>query len=297
VPATVVPNATVAERIGVEPEWIVRRTGILSRRRLAAHETLAELSLSAAHSALEQAGISAGELDSVLVATSTADYVMPHAAPLLAHQLGASQAMAWDIGLACTGFLAGLETGAALVESGRASAVLLVAADAMSRVTNHDDRATASLFGDGAGAVVIVAGGAWRVGPSVMRADATDAAALSVETDARLLSMDGHLVFQRAIIGMETACRQVLDRAGLTIDDIDLVVPHQANARITATLSDRLGIDLARVASNIATTGNTGAASIPLALAEFGVPEHGRMLFTAFGAGFASGATLLELES
>jgi 3-oxoacyl-[acyl-carrier-protein] synthase III len=294
-PATVVGNAGIAARIGVEPEWIVRRTGIVSRRRLAEGETLAELSVTAARDAMEQAGVSAGELDAVLVATSSAEHVMPQAAPVLAHALGATNAMAWDIGIACTGFLAGLEQGAALVESGRANTVLLVAADALSRVTDHDDRATAALFGDGAGAVVIVDGGAWAIGRSVIRADATDAVALSIENDARLVRMDGHLVFQRAIAGMEAACRQVLQLAELTIDDIDLVVPHQANVRITSTLSDRLGIDPARVVSNIATAGNTGAASIPLALAEIDVPQQGRMLFTAFGAGFAYGATLLEI--
>jgi 3-oxoacyl-[acyl-carrier-protein] synthase-3 len=295
-PAQVIDNAQVAARIGVAPEWIVRRTGIVSRHRLASDETLTGLALGAARAALAQAGVAAGELDAVLVATSTADHVMPHAAPLLAHRLGAIRAMAWDIGLACTGFLAGLESAAALVESGRADTVLLVAADAMSRVTDHDDRATAALFGDGAGAVVIAAGGDWTVGPSILCADATDAAALKVAHADRRLTMDGHLVFGRAIVGMETACRQVLDRAGLGVADIDLVVPHQANARITATLSERLGIDSDRVATNIASTGNTGAASIPLALADHGVPEHGRILFTAFGAGFAAGATLLERE-
>jgi 3-oxoacyl-[acyl-carrier-protein] synthase-3 len=106
--------------------------------------------------------------------------------------------------------------------------------------------------------------------------------------------MDGQLVFQRALAGMESACREVLHRSGLTIDDIDLVVPHQANARILAALAERLGVDPARVASNIAAVGNTGAASIPLALTEIDVPERGHLLFTAFGAGFAYGATVLE---
>jgi 3-oxoacyl-[acyl-carrier-protein] synthase-3 len=294
VPAGIVNNPEIADRIGVDPEWIVRRTGIVSRHRLSEGETLTDLCVAAARDALDSAGVCAGDLDAVLVATSSSDHVMPQAAPLLAHALGARDAMAWDVGLACTGFLAGLEQGAALVESGRAGAVLLVAAEALSRVTDHDDRRTAALFGDGAGAAVILAGGSWSLGPSMIRADATDAGALIIDHDERLVRMDGQLVFQRAITSMEAACRHVLDRAELTIDDIDLVVPHQANARITAALSERLGIEDARVADNIASVGNTGAASIPLALAQTPAPEQGWMLLTAFGSGFAYGATLVE---
>jgi 3-oxoacyl-[acyl-carrier-protein] synthase-3 len=293
-PVGVVHNPEIAARIGVDPEWIVRRTGIVSRHRLADGETLTDLAVAAARDALLLADVSASELDAVLVATSSSDHVMPQAAPLLAHALGAGDAMAWDVGLACTGFLAGLEQGAALVESGRAGVVLLVAAEALSRITDHDDRRTAALFGDGAGAAVIREGGAWSLGPSVIRADATDACALIVDHEERLVRMDGQLVFQRAIASMEGASRQVLERAELRIDDVDLVVPHQANARITAALCERLGVRRARVADNIGTVGNTGAASIPLALAETEVPEHGRMLFTAFGAGFGYGATLVE---
>jgi 3-oxoacyl-[acyl-carrier-protein] synthase-3 len=294
VPAGVVENSAIAARIGVEPEWIVRRTGIVRRHRLAEGETLTDLAAVAARDALEGAGISAAELDAVLVATSSSDNVMPHAAPLLAHALGASNAMAWDVGLACTGFLAGLEQGAALVQSGRAGAVLVVAAEALSRVTDHDDRRTAALFGDGAGAAVVVEGGTWTIGHSLIRADATDAGSLLIGHEERLVRMDGQLVFQRAIASMEGACRQVLRRAELTIDDVDLVVPHQANARITAALCERLGIEAARVADNIASVGNTGAASIPLALAHARIPATGRMLFTAFGSGFAYGAMLVE---
>jgi 3-oxoacyl-[acyl-carrier-protein] synthase-3 len=296
-PDGLVDNAGIAARIGVEPEWIVRRTGIVSRHRLAPEETLTDLAVAAGRGALKRAGVAAGDLDAVLVATSSSDQVTPHAAPLVAHALGARDAMAWDVGLACSGFLAGLEQAAALVESGRAAAVLLIAAEALSRVTDHDDRRTAALFGDGAGAVVVVAGGPWKLGPSVLRADATDSMALLIDHDERVVRMDGQLVFRRAIASMEGACLALLERAGLTIDEIDLVVPHQANARITAALCERLGIGAERVADNIGTVGNTGAASIPLALADAQVPEFGRMLLTAFGSGFAYGATLVETGS
>jgi 3-oxoacyl-[acyl-carrier-protein] synthase-3 len=294
VPPTVVDNAVIAQRIGVEPDWILRRTGIVTRHRLAEGETLAELAITAGRRALEQAEVLAEDLDAVLVATSSADQVMPQAAPVVAHALGARRAMACDLGLACTGFLAGLEQGAALVESGRARKVLLVAADSLSRMTDPDDRSTAALFGDGAGAVVIVADGPWSLGRSVIRSDATDAHALSISTEDRLVHMDGPLVFGRAVVSMEHACREVLEQAGLGVEDIDLVVPHQANARITTALSARLGIDPARVVSNIDSVGNTGAASIPLALAGVDVPGSSTILLTAFGAGFAYGAMLLE---
>jgi 3-oxoacyl-[acyl-carrier-protein] synthase III len=289
----------IAARLGVESEWIVRRTGIAARRHLAPGGTLADLALEAATAALADADIDASDLDAVLVATASADQVMPAAAPLVAGRLGARRAMAWDVNLACTGFLAALEQGAALIESGRAEHVLVIAAEVLSRITDHDDRKTAALFGDGAGAAVLTPGGALRIGRSVLRAEGDEDGALVVDHDERLVRMDGQAVFQRAVAGMERCCRDLLTEAGLTVADVDLVVPHQANRRITVALSDRLGLPAERVVDTIGHTGNTGAASIPLALAEAReagrVPERGLLLLTAFGAGFAAGALLVEI--
>jgi 3-oxoacyl-[acyl-carrier-protein] synthase III len=298
-PAGTVTTADIAARVGVEPEWILRRTGIASRHRLAEGERLTDLAIAAAENALDDARLSAADLDVLLVATASADEVMPAAAPLVAHAIGAGTAMAWDVNLACTGFLAALEQGAALIESGRADTALVIAAEALSRITDHEDRKTAALFGDGAGAMVLTTDGAMTLGRSVLRADGTDAQALAVDHDERLVRMDGQLVFQRAVAGMERDCRDVLAAAGVAIEDVSLVVPHQANARITLSLSERLGLPPERVVDAIGRHGNTGAASIPLALelarAEGRLPETGFVLLTAFGAGFASGALLLEL--
>jgi 3-oxoacyl-[acyl-carrier-protein] synthase-3 len=298
-PETTIDTAAIAARVGVEPEWVVRRTGIAERRRLQPGQRVTELAVDAALAALADAGLAAGELDAVIVATASADEVMPNAAPLVAGAIGADRAMAWDTGLACTGFLAALEQAAALIESGRAEHVLAIAAEGLSRITDHDDRKTASLFGDGAGAAVVTTGGALRLANGRLRADARDAGALLVAHDDRFVRMDGQLVFQRAVAAMEESCRAVLAAAGLEPLDVDLVIPHQANARITAALRERLGLPAERVVDTIAQHGNTGAASIPLALAQARadgrVPTFGRLLLTAFGAGFASGALLVEI--
>jgi 3-oxoacyl-[acyl-carrier-protein] synthase-3 len=294
-----VPTGDIAARVGVEPEWIIRRTGIASRRRLAPGATIADLAERAGRAALDDAGVDGADLDAVLVATASADHVMPAAAPLVASRLGATAAMAWDVNLACTGFLAALEQAAALIESGRAEHVLVIAAEALSRVTDHTDRKTAALFGDGAGAAVLSPGGRMRLGHSVLRAQGDDVGALVVGHEDRLVRMDGQVVFQRAVAAMERCCRDVLAAAGLEPGDVDLVVPHQANARITVTLADRLGVPAERVVDAIAHVGNTGAASIPLALDEARrdgrLPDRGLLLLTAFGAGFASGAVLVEI--
>lgn len=298
-PPDTIHSDEIAARIGVDAEWIVRRTGIGSRRRLAPGARLTDLAITAAREALADAALDPSGVDAVLVATATADEVMPAAAPLVATAIEASGAMAWDVNLACTGFLAGLEQGAALIESGRARSVLVIAAEALSRVTDHADRKTAALFGDGAGAAVLTADGPLRLGRSVLRADGAGSEALVVDHAERLVRMDGQLVFQRAVAGMERCCRDVLAGAGIGVEEIDLVVPHQANRRITVALAERLGLPVERVVDVIGDLGNTGAASIPLALAraweEGRIPVRGRMLLTAFGAGFASGATLVEI--
>jgi 3-oxoacyl-[acyl-carrier-protein] synthase-3 len=299
-PDTGPSTVSIAARVGVDPDWITRRTGIHGRRHLAPGSTIAGLGEEAARAALADAGVDASDLDALLVATASADEVMPAAAPLIAGRLGAARAMAWDVNLACTGFLAGLEQGAALIESGRASTVLVIAAEALSRVTDHDDRKTAALFGDGAGAVVLTAGGRMTLGASILYAESDEDRALVIGHDDRLVRMDGQVVFARAVAGMERCCRAVLDDAGLTAADIDLVVPHQANARITTALADRLSLDAEQVVDEIAHVGNTGAASIPLALAaahrDGRVPDQGRLLLTAFGAGFAAGAVIVEIH-
>jgi 3-oxoacyl-[acyl-carrier-protein] synthase-3 len=295
-PGGVFGNAPIAARVGVEPEWIIRRTGIQRRRRLRDDQSLADLATEAGVQALDDAELDPASIDAVLVATSSADDIVPQAAPIVAGALGAGRAMCWDVGLGCAGFLAGLQQGAALIESGRADTVLLIGADVMSRYTDHDDRQTAALFGDGAGAVVLAEGGAGRVGPVVLGAEA-QREVLYIDRDERVVRMAGRLVYRHAINRMEESCRDVLKRAGLVIGDIDLVVAHQANGRIISALGERFGLEPERVADYVAELANTSAASIPLTLslaADDGrLPEQGHVMLTAFGGGFAWGAGVL----
>jgi 3-oxoacyl-[acyl-carrier-protein] synthase-3 len=295
-PPTVLENAPIAARIGVEPQWIAKRTGISARRRSGEGEGLSELAVEAGTRALAAASVDSAYLDAVLVATSAADDIVPQAAPIVAGALGADRAMAWDVGLACTGFLAGLQQGAALIESGRANTVLLIGADVLGRYTDHDDRKTAGLFGDGAAAAVLVPGGPASIGPVVLGVDAQRDVLFIDRTD-NVVRMDGKLVYQKAIDHMEQSCRELLALAELAIDDVDLVIAHQANGRIINAVRERFGLEPERVADYVAELGNTSAASIPLALslaADDGrLPDHGHVLLTAFGAGFSWGSAVL----
>lgn len=296
-PTTVVENAPIAARLGVEPEWITKRTGISARRRSAKGEGLSDLAIEAGRRALDAAGLDPIYVDAVLVATSSADDIVPQAAPIVAGALGAHRAMTWDVGLACTGFLAGLQQSAALIESGRANTVLLIGADVLgSANTDHDDRQTASLFGDGAAAAVLAPGGPASIGPVVLGAEA-ERDVLFIDRTESVVRMDGRLVYEQAVDHMEQACRGLLALAELDIADIDLVIAHQANGRIINAVRERFGLEHDRVADYVAQFGNTSAASIPLALSlaeEDGrLPACGHVLLTAFGAGFSWGAALL----
>jgi 3-oxoacyl-[acyl-carrier-protein] synthase III len=302
-PARVVPNAEIAPRIGVDDEWIVRRTGIRSRRWAAEDETLADMSVIAATRALDDAGVDAAALDLVLVATMTADQVTPNAAPVVAYALGADNTGAIDIGAACSGWLAGLRLAAGQVESGRADRVLLIGADRLSGITDPEDPATAALFADGAGAVVIEAGGddgaAHPVGPIMLAADGSlgDRITAGYGED-RNLRMDGHSTYQVAVKRLTEATQIACERAGVALDDIDLFVYHQANGRIIRAVGQRLDLPDEKVADYVAGMANTSAASIPLTLGllrEDGRLRIGqRVLVAAIGAGFTWGAGIVE---
>lgn len=295
-PSTIVDNDPIAERIGVDPAWITKRTGISQRRRSADGEGLSDLAIEAGARALAAAGADAADIDAVLVATSSADDIVPQAAPIVAGALGCDRAMSWDVGLACTGFLAGLQQGAALIESGRANSVLLIGADILTRYTDPDDRQSAALFGDGAAAALLVPGGAAAVGPVVLGAE-PQRDVLYIDRAENVVRMDGRFVYQHAVDHMEQSCRELLEIAELEIDDIDLVIAHQANGRIINAVRERFGLEPGRVADYVAHLGNTSAASVPLALSlaqdDGRLPERGHVLLTAFGAGFSWGAALL----
>jgi 3-oxoacyl-[acyl-carrier-protein] synthase-3 len=287
-PETVVTSDALAQRLGVEPEWILSRTGIEERRAAAPGERLEHLALRAARVALEEAGVTAAELDLVLVATCSPDELVAPAAAQVAHALGASCG-AVDVGAACTGFLSGLSLAAGALESGRARRVLLIGAEVLSRLVDPGDRRTAALFGDGAGAVVLTSAAA--IGPVVLGSDGAQSSLLCLRREKGVVEMDGQAVFAHAVERMAGVARE-LDDGG-----IDLYVFHQANARILKAITRRLELDPERVVNAIARHGNTSAASIPLALAA--AREQGRLrpghrvLLAAFGAGFTWGGTVI----
>jgi 3-oxoacyl-[acyl-carrier-protein] synthase-3 len=294
-PAHVVPNDEIAARFGVDGAWIERRTGISSRRRLQPGERLSDLAADAGRAALADAGVAATDLDMVLVATLTADERTPGAAPLVAHALGITAA-AIDLNAACVGFLSGLQLAAAQIESGRAEHILVIGAEAMLRATDPDDRATAMVFADGAGAAVVSAG-AGELAPVVLRSDGELAALITLPHEGGRIHMDGHGTFISAIGALSESTVDACAAADVALDDIDVFVFHQANRRILDAVAERLGLDSARVVDVIADLGNTSAATLPLALAaardEGRLFPGARVLLGAMGAGFVYGAGVL----
>jgi 3-oxoacyl-[acyl-carrier-protein] synthase-3 len=298
-PERVVENEELAAPLGVDSEWISSRTGIHRRRRVNG-ETLVDLGAEAGSSALALAGLDPADLDLVLVATSTADQLLPQAAPLVASRMGAPSAGAIDVGAACTGFLSALSLATAQLESGRARAVLVVGAEVMSRVTDYSDRRTAGLFGDGAGAAVLTLGGPGQIGPIALRSDGERGDLIKADWEERLVQMDGRATFRAAVAAMSATTLEVVSDAGLGLDEIDLFVYHQANSRIISAVGERLDLPPDRVIDCLANYGNTSAASIPIALSEAastGLLRKGsRVLLSAFGAGLTWGAGIVEWE-
>jgi 3-oxoacyl-[acyl-carrier-protein] synthase-3 len=297
-PEQVVHNAQIATALGVDEEWIVRRTGIHERRRAGAGASLNELAAQAGARALTDAGLSALQLDHVLVATMSADDVTPNAAPVVAHLLGAASAGAMDIGAACTGALSAIAVGCGLIESGRAEHILVIGAEHMSRHVDSRDRRTAALFGDGAGALVLSSEAGGAIGPVILGADGSCADLITAPRPDGVIQMNGHDTFVQAVRRLSEVTRDACAAADTGFDEIDLFVFHQANGRILSALAERLELPAERVLDCIATLGNTSAASLPLALdaaRRRGLLEPGtRVLLGAVGAGFTWGAAVVE---
>jgi len=296
-PERVVPNAPIALRAGVSEDWIVARTGIKERRAVTPDERLTDLAAAAGASALERAGLTADRLDLVLVGTTSQDELTPNAAPIVAHALGAHRAGAMDVGAACTAFVAALATAAAQIEAGRAEYVLVIGADVLTRHTDPEDKRTAALFGDGAGAAVLAAGeGPGGVGPVVQRCDGAGAGFIVAPREDERIRMQGQDTFKHAVARLSEVTRQACAAADVAIEDIDLFAYHQANARITRAVGQRLNLDPDRVLDVIERTGNTSAASIPLALnqafEDHRLAEGKLVLMEAMGGGLTWGAAL-----
>lgn len=300
-PERSVSNDEIAARIGKSDDWIYTRTGIRERRHALAQERLTSVAAAASRQALERAGVEPAALDLVIVGTMTPDERMPNAAAALAHELGAQRAGSIEVNAACTGFLTALSIGAAHVETGRAERVLVVGADFISRITDHDSKTTAMLFADGAGAVVVgpAAADAARIGPILLRADASAPEVLSLaQGSGETIRMDGHETFKHAVARMGEVTREVVAAAGLTLAQIDLFVYHQANGRIISAVGERLALPAERVVDCIERTGNMSAATIPYALAtaqaDGRLADGARVLLSAFGGGFTWGGAVVE---
>ncbi|MEN3027835.1 MAG: beta-ketoacyl-ACP synthase III [Aquificaceae bacterium] len=294
-PQRVLTNFDLEKMVDTSDEWIITRTGIRERRL--AEESLVEMAHKASLRALEDAGLKPEDLDLILLATLTPDLGFPASACLLQARLGAEKAFALDLSAACSGFLYGLELAGGMLSSGRVKRVLLVGAERLSQIVDWTDRATCVLFGDGAGAVLLSEEGEGELLASVMKSDGNYWEILYAERCGHI-RMKGKELFKLAVRFMAEVCEEVLQRAGVSVEEVDLVVPHQANIRIVQALAERLGIPTEKVYSNIHRYGNTSAASIPIALCE--ARDEGRLrrgdliLLTAMGGGLTWGASLLR---
>lgn len=298
-PRRVVDNEAIAERIGVTPEWIVERTGVSARRVASPGDRLTEYAADAGLAALAGAGIEPAEVDLVLVATMSHDYLTPSAAPLAATAMGCERAGAMDVGAACTGFVSALALAAAQVESGRCATSVVIGADLLTRLTDLDDRSTAPLFGDGAGAVVVGrSAGPTRIGQAVFGSDGSRAELIEAGREEGLIRMKGPDTYKQAVDRLSEASSEAAERAGVDLDEIDLFAFHQANGRILTAVGERLGLPSERVINSIAHCGNTSAASIPMALAQAdrggALKRDSKVLLAAFGGGLTWGATVLD---
>lgn len=310
-PERVVTNAEICERIDSSDEWIRERSGIVTRRFAAKDETVVDMAEAAARDALAAAGLTGADVDVVLVATVTHLLQTPAAAPLVAHRLEATPAAAFDISAACAGFCHGVSLANDMVRAGTARHVLVIGVEKLSDITDPTDRGSAFIFGDGAGAVVVSASDEPGIGPTVWGSDGGqwdvitqnqpwDRLREDDDLEWPTLRMAGQSVFRWAVWQMAPVARKAIEAAGIAPEQLDAFIPHQANVRIIDAMVKQLGLPAhVPVARDIADTGNTSAASIPLAmhrmLAEGEAPSGGLALLIGFGAGLAYAAQVVRL--
>lgn len=312
VPERILSNKELEEMVETNDEWIVTRTGIKERRLASPEEATSDLALIASKQAIAAAGLTAEDIDLIIVATITPDMFFPSTACLLQDKLGAKKAAAFDLSAACSGFIYGMATGSSMIASGMYKHVLVVGAETLSRITDYTDRNTCILFGDGAGAVVLgqvqegrgfrsfelgadgSGGDLLKVCGGGSRVPATED---SITNKKHFIHMAGNDVFKFAVRIMGSAAEDALKKAGISKDDIDLLVPHQANIRIIQSALNRLNLSDDKAMINLDKYGNMSAASIPVALAE--AVEQGRvnegdcLVLVGFGGGLTWGASVL----
>jgi len=312
-PQTLLTNRDLERQMDTSDEWVRSRTGIRQRQVITGSESLVDIAADASRMALARSGISAAELDAIVVGTVSSDYAFPSFACQLQHRLGITEIPSFDVAAACSGFVFALSVADNGLRARQWRRVLVVGADALSTMVDWNDRRTAVLFGDGAGAVVLV----WEEGPrgvlgSLLRSSGSHWDLLAVRNvgvrgtvDSTMrrsaddaIKMRGPELFKVAVKGMEDVTRKVIEQAGVTPEDVALIVPHQANSRIISAVADRLGFDPEKVFVNVDRYGNTSAASVPIALDE--AVEGGRIrdndliVLNACGGGLTWGANLIR---
>ena len=312
--AEIITNDFLAARLGVAERWIFDRTGIKERRRAAREEYTSTLAVRAARRALEQSNLEAGELDLIICATVTPDFLqMPATACIVQAELGAKKAASFDLAAACTGFIYALDAAQKFVSSGAYKNVLIIGADLMTRCVDEADAHTAILFADGAGAAIVSAaengsgilstdiGSNGAVGDLIYTPAGGTRQATSCETvreRLHFMKMRGREIFKIAVAAMPCSSKIALERAGLTLADVDLIIPHQANQRIIDAIAARLEITSEKVFTNIEKIGNTGAATVPIALDQClrsgRIKSGDTVLLTAFGGGITWGSAVIK---
>jgi 3-oxoacyl-[acyl-carrier-protein] synthase-3 len=307
-PKQVVTNADFAKRgLDTNDAWIRERTGIAQRHIADKEQTSSDLALAACRNALQAADLQPSDVDLIIVATSTPDFVFPSTACLLQAKLGIKGGAAFDVQAVCSGFVYGLATADAFIRSGANRKALVVGAEVFSRILDWSDRTTCVLFGDGAGAVVLAASDKPGIHASILRADGSHAGILNVAGNVSggaivgtpFLRMDGQAVFKFAVRVLEESARETVEAAHMKIEDVDWLIPHQANVRILEATAKRLGLPRERLVVTVDHHGNTSAASVPLALDEYvraGKIRSGqRVLLQGVGGGFTWGSSLVTL--
>ena len=308
-PANCVSNADLAERVDTSDEWIVERTGIRQRYIAGEGETTSTLAIDASRKALAAAGVDAGEIGLIILATATPDHTFPATATQVQAALGCGGGVAFDVQAVCSGFLYALATADSLLRTGMAKKALVIGSETFSRILDWDDRTTCVLFGDGAGAIVLEAKDVAQDGPGILasrlHAEGAHKDMLYVDGGPSTtgtvgkLRMKGREVFRHAVVNLANVLREVLEETGMNAADIDWVVPHQANARILDATARKLDLPSEKVVVTVDRHANTSAASVPLALdtavQDGRIKQGDLVMFEAMGGGFTWGASLARM--
>lgn len=312
-PEAVLTNADLEKIVETSDEWITTRTGIRERRKASDNEYTSQFAVRAGRQAIERAGLKPEDIDIIICATTTPDQILPSTGCLIQRDLGCVNAAGMDLFAACSGFIYGITMVESMIRTGQIRYALVIGAEVLTKYVDYTDRTTCVIFGDGAGAAVL---GAVEDGKGILatkiqsdgnyeeqlyaRGGGTKLGTSHETIDNRehFFKMRGNEIFKVAVRNMSGVSQEMLEKAGLTVDDVDLVIPHQANQRITDAVAKKLGVDPAKVYSNIERMGNTSSASIPIALDEVmqsgNIKEGDVVLLTAFGGGITWGGTLIR---